>query len=139
MAEGFRGYPRILEYQVIPGERNEGVRLVVNEHLYSGPSSAGQLCFAQRPMYTPIEVGPRSFILADRLAYCRFAYLQDAPDPQRVAWRGIWNLQQYPAAIRVEMAPLDPGNATLPLLSLTMPLKINKDPMETYEDNLNVR
>ncbi|HSW51381.1 MAG TPA: prepilin-type N-terminal cleavage/methylation domain-containing protein, partial [Bryobacteraceae bacterium] len=40
LAEGWRGFAQILEFQVVPGERGEGVRLVVNEHLYTGPLGA---------------------------------------------------------------------------------------------------
>ena len=139
MAEGFRGYPRILEYQVIPGERNEGVRLVVNERMYTGPLSAGMLCLAARPEYVPIEVGPQSFVLADRLAYCRFGYLeQRTPDPKDATWRGVWSSPNYPLAIRVEMAPLEPDPSRLPLLSLTVPLRVNKDPMVAYADTPTV-
>src|SRR5580700_5197212 len=42
--EAWRGRPRILELQVIPGDEGRGVRLIVNEIPYSGPMSAGQAC-----------------------------------------------------------------------------------------------
>ena len=41
--EAGRGYPRVLEYQVIAGENGAGVRLIVNESWYSGPTSAGSI------------------------------------------------------------------------------------------------
>ena len=44
LQQGARGLPMILEFQVIPGEDSEGVRLVVNERLYTGPRGAGQFC-----------------------------------------------------------------------------------------------
>jgi type II secretory pathway component PulJ len=37
LQQGERGVPMILEFQVIPGEDEQGVRLVVNEHWYTGP------------------------------------------------------------------------------------------------------
>src|SRR5580700_8681125 len=42
LQEAWRGQPRILELQVIPGDQGRGVRLIVNEIPYSGPMSAGQ-------------------------------------------------------------------------------------------------
>ena len=44
LGEGWRGYAQVLEFQVIPGEKGVGVRLIVNEHLYSGPARAGAFC-----------------------------------------------------------------------------------------------
>ena len=81
--EGARGQPMILEFQVIPGENNQGVRLVVNERLYAGPQEAGLTCLGvapdpltgvTAPRFLPISVGANSFVLADKLAYCRFSY-----------------------------------------------------------------
>ena len=44
LQQGERGLPMILEYQVIPGDENQGVRLIVNEHWYTGPRGAGVYC-----------------------------------------------------------------------------------------------
>ena len=41
LQQGSRGLPMILEFKVIPGEDNAGVRLVVNERWYTGPRGAG--------------------------------------------------------------------------------------------------
>ena len=85
LSDAWRGYPQILEFQVIAGALGEGVRLVVNEHLYTGPPAAGVFCLGLRPddqlgvsvpVFRPIAVGPGSFVLADRLAFCRFSYLE---------------------------------------------------------------
>ena len=46
--EGDRGLPHMLEFQVISGENGAGVRLVVNELIYSGPRSTGALRAAER-------------------------------------------------------------------------------------------
>ncbi|MCP5117386.1 MAG: hypothetical protein GY953_41710 [bacterium] len=140
LREASRGYPRILEFRVIPGERNEGVRLVVNELLYSGPASTGMLCVGRNPagrgvLYRPIEVGPRSFVLADRLAYCRFVFQERQPrDPNPVAWLPVWLEPELPSAIRVEMAPIESDASALPLLTTTMPVRVSKDPMIQYVD-----
>jgi len=140
LREAARGYPRILEYQVIPGERNLGVRLVVNELLYTGSASTGELCLGGSQGYRPIEVGPQSFVLADQLAYCRFAFLEREPrNPADADWVSTWRDDMYPAAIRIEMEPLNPDASRLPLLSLTLPLRISKQPLAPYPDEYVVR
>jgi len=139
LAEASRGYPRILEYQVIPGENNEGVRLVVNELLYTGPASTGRLCLGPDPggagtLFRPIEIGPQSFVLADKLAFCRFLYQEPAPPPRRKVWVPVWTRPEFPLAIRVEMAPLAADAAQLPLVSFTAPVRVNKNPAFAYVD-----
>jgi general secretion pathway protein J len=141
--ESSRGLPQLLEYQVIPGERGEGVRLVVNEHLYSGPLSARAFCSGTRvddalgapvPVFTPVQIGPGSFVLADRLAACHFEFLQpDKNSPAKPAvWVPRWVRPLLPDAIRVVMGPLDPGASQLPLLTLTIPVRVNRDPSVNY-------
>src|SRR5207302_731762 len=49
LGEAWRGLPQILEFQVIPGAQGQGVRLVVNEHVYTGPRSAGFFCLGPGP------------------------------------------------------------------------------------------
>ena len=135
LQEGSRGLPMILEYLVIPGENFEGVRLVVNEHLYTGPRGAGQFCAPSRPaaQFLPIQTGPASFVLADKLAYCRFSYRELMPSPQPARWVRIWTKQQYlPNAVRIEMAPLKPNSGRLEPVTLTMPVHVTRLPMEDY-------
>jgi len=141
--EGSRGYPQILEFQVIPGENNRGVRLVVNERLYTGPLSAGAFCMgmgpdpisrAPVPLFRPIEVGPHSFVLADRLAYCRFSYRETPPPPAPPRWIPRWVQTQWPRAIRIEMAPLEPDRARVEPMELIAPLRVDKIPMTEYVD-----
>jgi prepilin-type N-terminal cleavage/methylation domain-containing protein len=143
LTEGARGYPRILEFQVIPGENNRGVRLVVNEHLYTGPAGAGMFCLgmgpdpltgAQVPLFRPIEVGPYSFVLADRLAYCRFWYREAPPPPAPERWVPRWVQPQWPRAIRIEMAPLEPDPSRVQPMELIAPVRVNKIPMTEYVD-----
>jgi hypothetical protein len=50
LEEAWRGQPRILELQVIPGDEGRGVRLIVNEIPYTGPLSAGQSCLGMGPI-----------------------------------------------------------------------------------------
>jgi type II secretory pathway pseudopilin PulG len=137
LQEAARGFPRILELQVIPGEDRRGARLVLNEHVYSGPMSAGFFCLgpgADGFRYRPIEVGPRSFVLADRLAFCRFSYQEKPPAPADVKWTAIWTLPRWPAAIRIEMAPLDEDISRLRPITVTAQIHVNRFPIFEYAD-----
>jgi len=131
--EAWRGHPRILEFQVIPRDQGEGVRLVVNEHLYAGPVSAGLLCRPGAP-FLPIEVGPRSFVLADRLAFCRFTYQEVLPPPAFAVWRPRWDLPRWPGAVRVEMAPLEDDLTRLRPTPVTAQIHVNRYPIFEYGD-----
>jgi hypothetical protein len=135
LQEGSRGLPTILEYLVIPGENNAGVRLVVNEHVYSGPRTAGLFCAPNGPgaQFLPIQTGPTSFVLADKLAYCRFSFREQMPPPETSRWVPVWTKQRFlPNAIRIEMAPLAPSAARLEPVTLTMPVHVTRLPMEEY-------
>jgi general secretion pathway protein J len=130
----------VVEFQVIPGADNRGVRLVVNEHLYVGPRGAGLFClgrapdpvYGTAPRFPPIEIGPRSFVLADRLAGCRFWFRQSLAAPILERWLERWVLPEWPTAIRVEMVPLEQDRSRIPLLPLTVPLRAQKFPMLQY-------
>src|SRR5207249_1944421 len=124
LQQGSRGLPMILEFHVIAGEQGRGVRLVVNEHTYTGPWAAGAFCAGQtrdetgtmQPAFLPIETGPGSFVLADKLAYCRFTYRFLAQQANPLAgpaamWVPHWSKPYLPNAIRIEMAPLEPDSA----------------------------
>jgi type II secretory pathway component PulJ len=87
LQQGARGVPMILEFQVIPGENGQGVRLVVNEHWYTGSRGAGMFCLGMgadpltggpAPLFLPIEVGAGSFVLVDKLAYAPAGALSPA-------------------------------------------------------------
>ena len=139
LGEGWRGYAQVLEFQVIPGEEGAGVRLVVNEQLYTGPRGAGAACLGYGrddqlglvvPLFRPIAVGPQSFVLADRLAFCRFSFREELPTPDRERWTTRWIAQTWPSAVRIDMAPLEPGAARMQPLSLIAPVHINARPGE---------
>ncbi len=141
LSDGWRGYPQILEFQVIPGERGEGVRLVVNEHLYTGPLGAGNFCLGTAmspnigvriPIFPPIQSGPSSFVLADRLAYCRFRFREILPLPARQRWVQQWVLPQWPTAVRIEMQSLASDAVRIPMLSITAPIHVNEQPGGRY-------
>lgn len=143
LQEAWRGRPRILELQVIPGEQGRGVRLIVNEIPYTGPVTAGAACIGMRPnpesgfnvpIFAPIFAGPQSFVLADKLAFCRFSYLQPAKPPDYNFWRPDWVLKRSPIGIRVELAPIEDNRARLRPLTVSAVLPINRNPDITYVD-----
>ncbi len=126
--QAWRGRPKILELFVIPGENGEGVRLVVNEIPYTGPASVAPYCLG-----TPLA-NPHSFVLADNLKYCRFSYLGLAKDPRDPGiWSPLWEQPAWPFGIRVEMAPLEPNQARLQPITVTVPIYMYRK-AERYAD-----
>lgn len=134
LTEGARGYPRILSMQVVPSP-NGGQRLIVNEDLYTGPSSIMPFCMAGS--FVPVQVRPQSFILADRLALCHIEYLERRPDglPSGGNWVPAWTGPNLPQAVRVLMEPVAPDPASLPLVNVTVPIHITREVMVPYVDS----
>jgi general secretion pathway protein J len=133
LQQGWRGKPQVLELFVIPGER-DGVRLVVNETLYTGPAGAGRFCTGAR-QFLEVNSGPQSFVLADKLAYCRFSFLAAAKDPNAPpSWVQKWNTQTWPLAVRVEMAPLEADASRVQPISVTAPIYLHRSPDIPYAD-----
>ena len=90
MSEGSRGEPRLIELLVTPSDQG-GVRLIVNEFLYTGPSSTTQFC--GDALITRPTVTPQSFVLADRLASCRILYkesIRESDTPVSGDWLPGW-------------------------------------------------
>jgi general secretion pathway protein J len=128
LEEAWRGRPKVLELFVIPGENGEGVRLVVNEMPYNGPATVIPYCSG-----TP-QANPHSFVLADKLAYCRFSYLGPAPNPNDPGiWGPLWDKPGWPFGIRVEMAPQDPNPSRLQPVTVTVPIYMYRK-VERYAD-----
>jgi prepilin-type N-terminal cleavage/methylation domain-containing protein len=143
LGEALRGLPQILEFQVIPGDRGNGVRLVVNENVYTGPRSAGMFCLGPgsdpalgvvTQRIIPVEVGPGSYVLADRLAYCRFSYLGVIPGTQFDRWLPNWIADKWPLGIRIEMAALENNGSRLQPVTVTAPVHVDRDPTIVYGD-----
>ncbi len=134
MDGGSRGYPRVVEMQVIPGELS-GVRLVVNTYLYTGPDSALLLCGPNG--FMPVQIGAGSFVLADRLAFCRFRYRDIVGPDRNPGWFPIWgNAQLLPTGIRVEMTPLVVDPSRVPLETITVPIRVTRQVLAPYLDEL---
>ena len=143
LQDASRGLPQILEFQVIPGD-DRGVRLVVNERPYTGPASAGALCLGYAidtvmnvriPLFRPIQTGPGSFVLADKLASCRFLFETPQIANTPPGWTDHWVRGEWPLAIRIEMAPLDPDPSRLQPMTVTTALHVNKIIGLEYADN----
>jgi hypothetical protein len=142
LREASRGTPRILEFKVIPGGESGGVRLIVNESPYTGPWSTGAMVTGRETIdgasvttFRPIETGPNSFILADRLVSCRFFFQERRPQPEYQRWDEVWiKSASFPTAIRVEMQPQNTDPTQLKMISITAPVRIDKLPLETYVD-----
>ena len=145
LQQGERGLPMILEFQVVPGEDEQGVRLVVNEHWYTGPRGAGAYCIGagagadgvSAPRFAPISVGPDSFVLVDKLAYCRFSFRDPRMPSETPVWVHTWVKSVLPDAIRIEMAPLTPDLGRLEPVTLTIPVHVTRLPVpdKPYENN----
>ncbi len=143
LQEGWRGHPQILEFLVIPGKDGAGVRLVVNEIPYS-PTLAGKACVGVGPdaetgvtvpLFAPIEAGAKSFILADRLEFCRFSYYTGTGRPNDpIAWRPAATGRGWPYGIRIEMAPFEPDPSRLQPITVTAPLFLHRSLEVQYED-----
>ena len=143
LQDAWRGRAQIAEFQVIPGDRNEGVRLIVNETPYTGRAQAGTSVVSVEPdprtgwsrtHFTPILPGSQSFVLADRLAYCRFSYLEPIPAPPFQIWRPDWEQARLPLGIRIEMAPLTNTRSELHVGTVTVIFPVNRNTGSEYVD-----
>jgi prepilin-type N-terminal cleavage/methylation domain-containing protein len=147
LQQGWRGPAEILEMFVIPGEEGKGVRLVVNEIPYT-QFAAASACADMVPdpmvgvtaQFTPVVATPKSFVLADQLAYCRFSYLIVPPEAQGqlpvppAQWRTRASGTGWPVAVRVEMAPLEADPSRLQPITVTAPIRIHRSWKIKYDD-----
>jgi hypothetical protein len=138
LADAWRGRPQIAVMQVIPGENNRGVRLIVNETLYTGPDQAGATItdFTEAgPSFASVPAGAQSFVLADQLAYCRFEYLEPQTYPTPPLWRPDWRRPGLtPLGVRILMAPLESKPAESQIANITAPINVTRDPNAQYAD-----
>jgi len=133
LQEAWRGQAQVLEIFVVPGE-NEGLRLVVNEIPYANPYQAGRFCIGGGK-FPPVTAGPKSFVLADKLAMCRFVYQfqPQSPFAPRI-WASEFPGPHWPTAVRIEMTALEPDLAKLQPLTVTAPLRIHRRQEIPYGD-----
>jgi general secretion pathway protein J len=139
--EAHRGLPQLLEFAVIPGDTG-GLRLIVNEWPYRGPSLAAAFIAGveagedglMHAVFNPVAVGGNSFVLADRLAYCNLIYLEYLPLKHEWIWRQNWDSQKWPSAIRIEMGPMDGNPAKLHPMTVTAKVHADRDMTMQYHD-----
>ena len=86
------------------------------------------------PQFVPIQIGASSFVLADKLAYCRFQYRDLMPPPELSRWIVRWTKPLLHSAIRIEMSPLVPDFSRLQPVTLTIPVRVTRRPLEPYEN-----
>lgn len=139
LQDAWRGRPQIAAFQVVPGADGKGVRLMMNEWPYTGPAQSGAMIDAVDPdgtvHFAPVTPGPGSFVLADRLQYCRIEYLEPKLEPPFEIWRPDWvNSRQLPLGIRIDMAPLDASPADLHISTVTVALQVTRIPGAHYAD-----
>ena len=147
LEEAARGYPRIVEYLVIPGDaaRGGGVRLVMQETPYTGNLSLAERCGgvgtdalqrAPTAILRPPQLGTgtRPFVIADQLAYCRISYQRVHPVTMMRTWEQAYNGAVLPGAVRIEMAPLRPDPARVQISTTTIPLRVTRTNYEPYFD-----
>jgi prepilin-type N-terminal cleavage/methylation domain-containing protein len=134
LQQAWRGQPQILEVFLIPGADGKGLRLVVNEIAYQGPAAAGLLCTTPGH-FLPVMAGPASFVLADKLAFCRFSYLTHPLNATGApVWVTTWSMPSWPQAIRVEMEPLELDPGRLQPITITAPIRLLRSPEIPYGD-----
>lgn len=135
LESGVRGGLRLVELQVVQGER--GRRVLVNEQVYEGPRAAGRVVTGMsddrnfrgmRPIFAPIVAQPSSFIIADELENCTFSYLsrEDFNEPAR--WGPSWSdPYQLPVAVSIQLAPRQ-ESARLRVVTVTAPIRATMTP-----------
>ena len=142
LEQAWRGQPQLLDLSVIPADAG-GVRLVVNEQPFS-PALAGANCTGvtvdpetglPATKFLPLVFGPHPFVLADRLAFCRFSYMRrGTPEKPVPVWAGSAAGSGWPLAIRVEMAPLVPDPSRLQPFTIVAPIRLHRVPERRYVD-----
>jgi prepilin-type N-terminal cleavage/methylation domain-containing protein len=138
-----RGFPQVVEFALIPGEKNRGVRLVVNERPYTGPASIDFLCrgigtdpATGQPagQFLPVELGLAPFVIADRLASSRIAYQIADPRTRKKVWTSHFTGVLPPAAIRIEMVPIESDPGKLSMSTLLLPVRVYRNSRLAYRD-----
>ena len=132
----WRGQPQILAIFVIPGAEGRGVRLVVNESPYQGPRAAGSSCLGPHKFFGA-SAGEKSFVLADKLDFCRFTYLEQPLDINLpLHWVPRFAGDDWPRAVRIEMAPLEPDPSRVQPITVVAPIHIIRRLEIPYADIL---
>ena len=137
IAEGFRGYPQILEFQVRRSPAG-ALQLAVTEHPYTGPGSTAPYCDPSGGGASEFSnAGSAPFVLADDLLSCEFSY-RPLPNPMAAdnnVWAPEWSHKNtLPTGIKVAMKPRVAVGGGLPVVSVTVPLRVDRDIFRGYDD-----
>ena len=84
--------------------------------------------------FAPVEPGPKSFVLANQLAYCRFSFYTHPAPAHPPTWRPTWGISGWPAGIRVEMGPLETDPSRVQPISIVVPIRLHRAPDIDYVD-----
>jgi hypothetical protein len=141
LQDSWRGRLQIAALQVIPGADGQGVRLIVNETPYTDSvqtgATIGSIDLDGTVHFAPVVTTSQSFVLADRLEYCRFSYLVLKPELSNRIWQSSWiTRDRLPLGIRIDMAPLDSAAFGLHPSSVTVTLNVSRTPGNIYVDQL---
>jgi general secretion pathway protein J len=127
LADGARGYPQLVDLEVVPDSQG-GLRLIENEHFYFSPLSVVPFC-------APQGFTPQSFEIARGLGICRISYREYIPEaPNGGNWVTGWSRPDLPAAVRIEMIPLNAEPARLTLQTVNIPIRVNRVLLGQYDD-----
>src|SRR5258706_13090958 len=97
------------------------VRWIWGKLFIYAPASTASACPGN--LFPPQPTG--SMVLAEQLAYCRFAYHEAIPEAlDQGNWVNGWNRPTLPSAVRVEMAPREFNPSRLPIATLHIPIHV---------------
>ena len=57
---------------------------------------------------------------------------RDERPPAQALWFPRWLKPLLPNAVRIEMAPLEPSSSKLEPVTVTIPVRVNREPMSQY-------
>ena len=136
IAEGFRGYPQILDFET-RRTSSGALQLVVTEYPYTGPASTAPLC-GSSSSFGSSEGASEPFVLADDLLSCTFSYRGNSNPlaaKQEVNWAPDWkNSNAFPLAIKVELKPRNAPGGGLPAVNVIVPMHVDRDIFRSYTD-----
>ena len=126
--EGSRGYPRLVEYRVVPN--NDGaLSLIVEEMLFPSPETTIPYC-APPSILRPLGPAARTMVLVPRLAAAMISYRQTDPATRLGGpWLTEWNQLNLPLTIRIDMQNSAGSRSTI-----AIPLHITREARELYAD-----
>lgn len=138
---GMRGTPQIAELWVAPGERGQGMRLLLNEIPWRGAIGASPFC-GPPPVAGPMppmilqmpQPLPSTFVLADKIGAAIFAYQERSRLAEPAgAWLPRWGRDDvWPWAVRVEILPGQAAASAAQPVGVTARLGITKPPGEQH-------